>query len=267
MIVVLVLSELARGRFQRVIDRQFFREKYKFDRAMQKMNLAVGQPGRPARRSAGGCSRRRPRSCRLEWGALYLADASGKAFQLVAAHGPSPEQTSLAADNPLVARLREAADAAALARDGPRRLERPRLRRHDRARRRSRRRARRRRATRRFAGPGPQAQRHAVRRRGDGVPGGARLGRHAGASFGRHPGDARNPQSRAARQGRQDRRATATDLDPARSAQGSGRTRARTRSHRPTAGRRIRSHAPRGLEDSASGPSRRSRARARPCAR
>ena len=40
--VVLILSEVARGRFQRVIDRQFFREKYKFDRAMQKMRLAVG---------------------------------------------------------------------------------------------------------------------------------------------------------------------------------------------------------------------------------
>ena len=41
-IVVLILSEVARGRFQRVIDRQFFREKYKFDQAMQKMRLAVG---------------------------------------------------------------------------------------------------------------------------------------------------------------------------------------------------------------------------------
>ena len=40
-IVVLDRLEAARGRFQRVIDRQFFREKYKFDRAMQKMNLAV----------------------------------------------------------------------------------------------------------------------------------------------------------------------------------------------------------------------------------
>ena len=40
--VVLILLELARGRFQRVIDRQFFREKYQFDRAMKKMHLAVG---------------------------------------------------------------------------------------------------------------------------------------------------------------------------------------------------------------------------------
>ena len=41
-IVVLILSEVLRGGFQRVIDRQFFREKYKFDQAMQKMRVAVG---------------------------------------------------------------------------------------------------------------------------------------------------------------------------------------------------------------------------------
>ncbi len=41
-IFVLIASEVARGGFQRVIDRQFFREKYKFDQAMQKMRMAVG---------------------------------------------------------------------------------------------------------------------------------------------------------------------------------------------------------------------------------
>ena len=58
--VVLVLSEVARGRFQRVIDRQFFREKYKFDRAMQKMRLAVGSlsTGSPL---VAGCSRPLPK--------------------------------------------------------------------------------------------------------------------------------------------------------------------------------------------------------------
>ena len=104
-IVVLIVSELARGRFQRVIDRQFFREKYKFDRAMQKMNLAVGSLidrltlGRRLLEAAAEV-------LRLEWGALYLGDSPGRAFQLVSAHGPAPEQTILASDNPLVARLR-----------------------------------------------------------------------------------------------------------------------------------------------------------------
>ena len=70
-IVVLILSEVARGRFQRVIDRQFFREKYKFDQAMQKMRLAVGSLvdrmtlGRRLLEAAAEV-------LRLEWGALYL---------------------------------------------------------------------------------------------------------------------------------------------------------------------------------------------------
>ncbi len=104
-ILVLILSELARGRFQRVIDRQFFREKYKFDRAMQKMRLAVGSLidrvtlGRRLLEAAAEV-------LRLEWGALYLGDAPGRSLQLVAAHGPTPDETSLAADNPLVIRLR-----------------------------------------------------------------------------------------------------------------------------------------------------------------
>ncbi len=52
------------------------------------------------------------------------------------------------------------------------------------------------------------------------------LGRHAGAALGRHPADAGKPEPGAARQGREDRRAATADLDPARSAQGSGRARA-----------------------------------------
>ncbi len=104
-IVVLFFSEWARGRFQRVIDRQFFREKYKFDRAMQKMNLAVGSLidrltlGRRLLEAASEV-------LRLEWGALYLADASARSFQLVAAHGPTPDERALVPENPLVARLR-----------------------------------------------------------------------------------------------------------------------------------------------------------------
>ena len=90
-IVVLILSEVARGRFQRVIDRQFFREKYKFDRAMQKMRLAVGSLidrvtlGRRLLEAAAEV-------LRLEWGALYLGDAPGRPLQLVASHGPAPDE-------------------------------------------------------------------------------------------------------------------------------------------------------------------------------
>ena len=86
---------MARGRFQRVIDRQFFREKYKFDRAMQKMRLAVGSLidrvtlGRRLLEAAAEV-------LRLEWGALYLGDAPGRSLQLVASHGPTPDERSLA---------------------------------------------------------------------------------------------------------------------------------------------------------------------------
>ena len=104
--VVLILSEVGRGRFQRVIERQFFREKYKFDRAMQKMHLAVGSLvdrvtlGRRLLDAAAEV-------LRLEWGALYLSEAPGRSLQLVAAHGPAPDERSLSPDNPLVARLRQ----------------------------------------------------------------------------------------------------------------------------------------------------------------
>jgi transcriptional regulator with GAF, ATPase, and Fis domain len=107
-IAVLILSEVARGGVQRVIDRQFFREKYKLDRAMQKMRLAVeslvdrGTLGRRLLEAAAEV-------LRLEWGALYLVDGPGRSLQLLAAHGPAPDERSLAPDNPLVARLRQSA--------------------------------------------------------------------------------------------------------------------------------------------------------------
>jgi transcriptional regulator with GAF, ATPase, and Fis domain len=104
--VVLIGSEVARGRFQRVIDRQFFREKYKFDRAMQKMRLAVGSlidRATLGRRLLEAASE----VLRLEWGALYLADAPGRPLSLVASHGPAPDERSLAPDHPLAVRLRQ----------------------------------------------------------------------------------------------------------------------------------------------------------------
>jgi transcriptional regulator with GAF, ATPase, and Fis domain len=105
-IVVLILSEVARGRFQRVIDRQFFREKYKFDQAMQKMRVAVGSlvdRVTLGRRLLEGAVE----VLRVEWGALYLCVPAEKAFHLVACHGPMPDEVILAMDNPLVVRLQQ----------------------------------------------------------------------------------------------------------------------------------------------------------------
>ncbi len=105
-IVVLTLSEVARGRFQRVIDRRFFREKYKFDEAMNKMRLAVGSL---VDRATLGHRLLDAASdvLRLEWGALYLMESPGDGFHLTASHGPAPDDSTLAAGHPLVARLQQ----------------------------------------------------------------------------------------------------------------------------------------------------------------
>jgi len=104
-VLLLVGSELARGRFQKAIDRRFYREKYKFDQAMRKMRLAVGSLvdretlGRRLLEAASEV-------IRLEWGAIYLCDAPGGPMRLAACHGPAPDEVTLAASNPLVDRLR-----------------------------------------------------------------------------------------------------------------------------------------------------------------
>ena len=234
--MVLFLSEWARGRFQRVIDRQFFREKYKFDRAMQKMNLAVGSLidrltlGRRLLEAAAEV-------LRLEWGALYLGDASGRSFQLVAAHGPSPEERWLWL--PIIrwwpgcgARRRCGFRTGWRSTAHPTRPSDAMIA----LGRRGRGGAGRRRPSGRAAGAGPQAQRHAVTK--------TKRWRFLGAlssvaTLVLHSADIQQTlesfNQELRRQGRQDRRAAAANLDPARSAQGSGR--ARARAHRPPAAR------------------------------
>ena len=103
--LLLIVSELARGRFQKAIDRRFFREKYKFDQAMREMRLAVGSlvdRETLGRRLLGAAAD----VLRLEWGSIYLADAPGGALRLASCHGPAPDERVLDADNPLVERLR-----------------------------------------------------------------------------------------------------------------------------------------------------------------
>ena len=105
--VILIVSELVRKRLQKVIDRQFFREKYKFDQAMGKMRVAVGSLvdratlGRRLLEAAAEV-------LRLEWGAIYLGDEPHGPLRLVSCLGPGPDEQVLQADNPLVERLRQA---------------------------------------------------------------------------------------------------------------------------------------------------------------
>ena len=104
-IAILILLGATRERFQRAIDRRFYREKYKFDQAMQKMNLAVGKlvdRGTLGQRLLEAAAE----ILRLEWGAIYLAEDPRGPLKLAAWYGPEPDQRALAADNPLVERLR-----------------------------------------------------------------------------------------------------------------------------------------------------------------
>jgi transcriptional regulator with GAF, ATPase, and Fis domain len=105
-ILVLVLSEAARQRFQKVIDRRFYREKYKLDQAMRKMSHAVGSLVDRAtlgRRLLDAADE----ILRLEWSAIYLGETTGGPFALVACQGPEPDECVLAEENPLVERLRQ----------------------------------------------------------------------------------------------------------------------------------------------------------------
>ena len=96
-IVILILSEVARERFQKAIDRRFHREKYKFDEAMGKMRLAVSSLvdratlGRRLLEAAAEV-------LRLEWGAIYLGEEPGGALTLVACYGPAPDERALGAE-------------------------------------------------------------------------------------------------------------------------------------------------------------------------
>jgi transcriptional regulator with GAF, ATPase, and Fis domain len=104
-IAIAILLGATREWFQRAIDRRFYREKYQFDQAMQKMNLAVGQlvdRGTLGQRLLEAAAE----ILRLEWGAIYLSEGPGRPLDLAAWHGPEPDERTLAANNPLVERLR-----------------------------------------------------------------------------------------------------------------------------------------------------------------
>ena len=96
-VLIMIGSELARGRFQKALDRQFYREKYKFDLAMKKMRVAVGSLvdretlGRRLLDAAAEV-------LRLEWGAIYLADESPGTdlLRLAGWHGPAPTTKAIA---------------------------------------------------------------------------------------------------------------------------------------------------------------------------
>ncbi len=105
-LAVLALSGLLRDRVQRVFDRRFAREKYRFDRAMRRMSEAVERlvdPNALGLRLLESAAEVHG----LDWGAFYLRSTIGGPLKLAASLGPVPEQTKLADDNALVRRVAE----------------------------------------------------------------------------------------------------------------------------------------------------------------
>lgn len=75
-----------RDRFQQTIDRQFFREKYQLDKALQQMNLAVSHLAAPetlAEMMLGSCKE----VLQVEQAALYLRTSPTGPLQLIAVDG------------------------------------------------------------------------------------------------------------------------------------------------------------------------------------
>jgi transcriptional regulator with GAF, ATPase, and Fis domain len=87
-VLVVAMVSLLWGRdlWQRWVDRRWFREKYRLDKALQRINRAVGQFSDPQ-----FLSERTLLSCRdglqAEWAALYLRDPTTSLFRLTAIEG------------------------------------------------------------------------------------------------------------------------------------------------------------------------------------
>jgi transcriptional regulator with GAF, ATPase, and Fis domain len=112
---VVILLGWLRDHLQRLVDRRFFREKYQLDKALQRMNQAVGHLVEPA-----VLAERLLASCRdvllADRAALYLGEPKRQLLQLVAADPNSKFPLQLPADEAL---LSELAPASSLQRVSP----------------------------------------------------------------------------------------------------------------------------------------------------
>jgi len=105
MLVVVLLGSI-RDRFQRALDRRFYRERYQLDKAMRRLGDAVDRLVEPAQLArqllesavdAVGATR----------GAVYLRQSEGAPFELVCRTNWSDAAAQIAPDDPYVQRLRE----------------------------------------------------------------------------------------------------------------------------------------------------------------
>ncbi|MBW3541208.1 MAG: sigma-54-dependent Fis family transcriptional regulator [Planctomycetes bacterium] len=110
MAMVLALSAIGllwvRDRMQQRIDRRFFREKYRLDEALQRMNSAVGRLRDPQALAEMMLS-----SCRevlsVERAAVYFRTNGGGALERISTYGMEDAPPRLAASGPLMAALAE----------------------------------------------------------------------------------------------------------------------------------------------------------------
>jgi transcriptional regulator with GAF, ATPase, and Fis domain len=103
-LVLLVASGALREQFHKVIDRRFYREKYKFDRAMRQIEVAFENL-----LDRVALSRRLLKATmeviHSDWGAIYLLDIPQGTIKLQASEGPEPEVRELPSGNALIAYL------------------------------------------------------------------------------------------------------------------------------------------------------------------
>ncbi|HID21222.1 MAG TPA: AAA family ATPase, partial [Planctomycetaceae bacterium] len=104
-LVVVILLWL-RDRVQRTVDRRFYREKYQLDKALQKINRAIGHFADRqslAQRMIGSCRD----VLRVQGMALYVCDGGSSDFQLLATEGEMRVPSQFAAEPPLLEALQQ----------------------------------------------------------------------------------------------------------------------------------------------------------------
>ena len=104
-LIVIILLWL-RDRFQQLIDRRFYREKYQLDKALQRMNRAVGHIV-----DRQSLAERMLASCRdvlgIESAGFYHCDSKRRVFQLIGAEGTDDRPLTIPAAKEFVGQLQD----------------------------------------------------------------------------------------------------------------------------------------------------------------
>ena len=104
-LVLLVASGALREQFHKALDRRFFREKYKFDKAMRQIEVAFESLLDRATLS-NRLLEATGEVIRADWGAIYLTDQPDGSLALQAFTGPQPDARTIAFDSPLIEYLK-----------------------------------------------------------------------------------------------------------------------------------------------------------------